>query len=150
MDEILKNTEIVEENTLQNTDIIEDVVESLPETESDNVIVEEAEVSEITPTVNITHNEEEIVLENEEVSDIMSQEEYQKELFKNPAVQAQIMYNNYVNNSGRILNGSEKRVLRRKFLREAKKGRYNYLFDEEKVKAREARQKDKFEKLNKS
>ena len=46
------------------------------------------------------------------------------------------------------MSGKDKRRLLREGLKNAKRGRYDYMFDEEKIRKREERQKEKFDKLN--
>lgn len=65
-------------------------------------------------------------------------------------VQAQIVFDNYVRNTNRIMFGKEKRRLYRECLRNAKKGRYRYMFDPEKIQKRQERARLNFEKLNNS
>ena len=64
-------------------------------------------------------------------------------------IQAQIVFNNYMNNANRLMSGKEKRRLFRECLRNAKKGRYEYMFDKEKIAKKEERMRKNFEKLNK-
>lgn len=75
--------------------------------------------------------------------------EHNERIMKSPEYRAQVVFENYVQTCGRILSGPEKRNLKRQFLRNAKKGMYDYLFDEEKAKKREERMRAKFEKMNK-
>lgn len=63
-------------------------------------------------------------------------------------IQAQIVFENYIRNSQRLLSGKEKRRLLRECQRNAKKGRYNYMFDKEKMAKREERARKNFEKIN--
>ncbi len=63
-------------------------------------------------------------------------------------IQAQIVFENYIRNSQRLLSGKEKRRLLRECQRNAKKGKYNYMFDKEKMAKREERARKNFEKLN--
>lgn len=65
-------------------------------------------------------------------------------------IQAQIVFENYIRNSQRFLSGKEKRRLLRECQRNAKKGRYTYMFDKEKIAKREERARKNFEKLNNS
>lgn len=65
-------------------------------------------------------------------------------------IQAQIVFENYIRNSQRPLSGKEKRRLLRECQRNAKKGRYTYMFDKEKIAKREERARKNFEKLNNS
>lgn len=60
-----------------------------------------------------------------------------------------IVYRNLMENGGRIYSGKEKRRLRRECERNAAKGRYDKMFDEEYIKKRDERRKESFEKLNK-
>lgn len=76
-------------------------------------------------------------------------EEHNKRIMASPEYKASVVFNNYLATTQYILSGPQKRSLYRKFLREAKRGRYDYLFDEEKIKRREERAKAKFDKLNK-
>lgn len=64
-------------------------------------------------------------------------------------IQAQIVFNNYMNNANRLMSGKEKRRLFRECLRNAKKGKYEYMFDKEKIAKKEERMRKNFEKLNK-
>ena len=73
-------------------------------------------------------------------------EEHNKRVMQSPEFKAQVMYENYI--SGQILDGPTKRRLRKQFLRDAKKGKFDYLFDEEKIANRQQRAKEKFEALN--
>lgn len=75
--------------------------------------------------------------------------EHNERVMKSPEYRAQVVFENYVQTCGRVLSGPEKRNLKRQFLRNAKKGMYDYLFDEEKAKKREERMRAKFEKMNK-
>ena len=75
-------------------------------------------------------------------------DEHNRRVRESPEFKAQIVFNQYLQQNP-YLSGQEKRRLRKECLKNAKKGRYDYLFDEEKIKRREERQKEKFEKLNK-
>lgn len=59
-----------------------------------------------------------------------------------------LQYISQAQQSGRFISGHEKRTLYRKFLRLAKKGKYDYMFDPEKIAKRQERMKAKFESLN--
>lgn len=65
-----------------------------------------------------------------------------------PEIKAEIVFNNFIKNSNRILSGKEKRSLHRECIRNAKLGRYDYMFDPDKLRKREERDKAKFDKLN--
>lgn len=62
--------------------------------------------------------------------------------------QAYIVFENYIRNTNRILSGKEKRRLLRECQRNAKKGRYEYMFDEEKQRKKRERTAKAFEKMN--
>lgn len=59
-----------------------------------------------------------------------------------------LQYISQAQQSGRFISGHEKRMLYRKFLRLAKKGKYDYMFDPEKIAKRQERMKAKFDSLN--
>lgn len=59
-----------------------------------------------------------------------------------------LQYISQAQQSGRFISGHDKRMLYRKFLRLAKKGKYDYMFDPEKIAKRQERMKAKFESLN--
>lgn len=58
-------------------------------------------------------------------------EERRREMLKDPSVQAQIVYQNYINTSNRILSGKDKRKIRREIERNVLKGKYKKLFDQD-------------------
>ncbi len=59
-----------------------------------------------------------------------------------------LLYISQSQQSGKFISGHEKRTLYRKFLRLAKKGKYDYMFDKEKIAKRQERMRAKFESLN--
>ena len=59
-----------------------------------------------------------------------------------------LQYMSQSQQSGKFISGHEKRTLYRKFLRLAKKGKYDYMFDKEKIAKRQERMRAKFESLN--
>lgn len=65
-----------------------------------------------------------------------------------PDEQAQIIFENYIRNTQRFLSGKEKRRLLRECQRNAKKGRYEYMFDEEKQAKKRERTAQAFDKMN--
>jgi hypothetical protein len=65
-----------------------------------------------------------------------------------PDEQAQIVFENYIRNTQRLLSGKEKRRLLRECQRNAKKGRYEYMFDEEKQAKKRERMAQAFNKMN--
>lgn len=76
-------------------------------------------------------------------------DEHNRRVVHTPEFKAQVMYENYINTCGTILDGPAKRRLKKQLLREAKKGKFDYLFDPEKIAKREAREQAKFDELNK-
>lgn len=64
-------------------------------------------------------------------------------------VQAQIVFDNYMNSANRFMSGKEKRRLHRECLRNAKKGKYTYMFDPAKMQKRQERARQNFDKMNK-
>ena len=78
--------------------------------------------------------------------------DHNEEVSKSPEYRGMIMYNNYIQTQqaqGVVFTGSQKRTLRRKFVRDAKKGKYDYLFDEEKIRRHQERATKDLESLNK-
>ena len=59
-----------------------------------------------------------------------------------------LQYVSQAQQSGRFISGHDKRMLYRKFLRLAKKGKYDYMFDPEKIAKRQERMRAKFDSLN--
>lgn len=57
--------------------------------------------------------------------------EVRKKYFMNPEVQANILLENYIRSSKYVIDGKTKRKLKREFLRNAQKGRYRKLFNEQ-------------------
>ena len=57
---------------------------------------------------------------------------YAEHMAKSPVYQAEVMYNNYIRSSSgpRVMSGQQKRSLKREFLRNARKGKYNNFFDQ--------------------
>ena len=64
-------------------------------------------------------------------------------------VQAQIVFDNYMNSANRFMSGKEKRRLYRECLMNAKKGKYTYMFDPAKMQKRQERARQNFDKMNK-
>ena len=68
-----------------------------------------------------------------------------------PEYKANVVLYQYIaqaQQAGRFIGGHDKRMLYRKFLRNAKKGKYDYMFDPEKIAKRQERMKAKFDALN--
>ena len=91
-----------------------------------------------------TAESEEDLKSNQKIID-----EHNERIMKSPEFKAHVMYENYIKTCNRILDGPAKRRIRKQFLRDAKKGKFDYLFDPEKIAKREAREREKFERLNK-
>lgn len=49
-------------------------------------------------------------------------------IFPTPEEQAEILLQNYINSSEIYVNGRDRRKLKREFIRNAKKGKYNRIF----------------------
>jgi hypothetical protein len=64
--------------------------------------------------------------------------------------QGRIVYENYIRNTNQYLSGKDKRRILRECIRNAKKGKYDYMFDPEKQKKRQERaiKNGSFNKLN--
>lgn len=73
-------------------------------------------------------------------------DEHNRRVAQTPEFKAQVVFNSYLQNNP-YMSGPEKRRLRKECLRLAKKGRYDYLFDPEKIRKREEREKLKAEKM---
>lgn len=75
-------------------------------------------------------------------------EAHNRRVMQSPEFKAQVVFNQYLKQNP-YMSGKDKRRLLRECIKNAKRGRYDYMFDEEKIRKREERQKEKFEKLNK-
>ena len=121
-----------------------------------SLIGENSEVVESLENMNAANEEESLlkeacdIVDNAAISDSLeavdakkvSEEqermiaEHNRRVMQSPEFKAAVLFDNYVKTCGRVLSGSEKRTIRRRFLAEAKKGKYDYLFDEEKMTGR--------------
>ena len=73
------------------------------------------------------------------------------EIMKNPEYQGLYMYQNYIHEqeaNGNYLSGKQKRAVRRDFLRKAKKGKFNHIFDQALIDKKIERSKKSFDELN--
>jgi len=113
------------------------------DTHTDTVIVTDQQDRTISGTVDFN---KEIELKKQEIA---KRQELEKKLRNTPEFKASVVFQNYVKAAGRPMSGKEKRALKRECLRNAKKGKYDKLFDEEAIKKAEERRKAKFDKLNK-
>ena len=115
------------------------------ETSEETLLEEDDRVAaDLIKDVATAVDSEEAAAEQQRIID-----EHNQRIMKSPEFKAQVMYENYLRTCGRILDGPTKRRLRKQFLRDAKRGRFDYLFDPEKIAKRQAREQEKFDKLNK-
>lgn len=78
--------------------------------------------------------------------------EHNERVKKSPEFQARVLADQYISNAyqnGIYLTGPQKKHVYKKFLAKAKKGRFNYMFDEEKQRRKAERMQAKFTSLNK-
>lgn len=105
-----------------------------------------------TGTESVSSDEAQETDYNEEIRKKQEEQriidEHNKCVRESPEFKAQVVFNQYVQQNP-YMSGKDKRRLLRECLKNAKKGKYDYLFDEEKIRKREERQKEKFDKLNK-
>lgn len=105
-----------------------------------------------TGTESVSSDEAQEADYNEEIRKKQEEQriidEHNKRVRESPEFKAQVVFNQYVQQNP-YMSGKDKRRLLRECLKNAKKGKYDYLFDEEKIRKREERQKEKFDKLNK-
>lgn len=116
------------------------------------------ETVENTETLLNNPSDEETLLNNDYNADAMLPltddeiiEAHNERVAMSPEYKANVVLFQYISQaqqSGKFISGSDKRMLYRKFLRLAKKGKYDYMFDPEKVAKRQERMKAKFESLN--
>ena len=59
-----------------------------------------------------------------------------------------LQYVSQMQQAGRFISGHDKRMLYRKYLRLAKNGKYDYMFDPEKIAKRQERMRAKFDSMN--
>ena len=105
-------------------------------TGTDSVSSDEAQETDYNEEIRKKQEEQRII------------DEHNKRVRESPEFKAQVVFNQYVQQNP-YMSGKDKRRLLRECLKNAKKGKYDYLFDEEKIRKREERQKEKFDKLNK-
>ena len=78
-------------------------------------------------------------------------EAHNERVAMSPEYKANIVLFQYMSQarqSGKFISGHDKRTLYRKFLRLAKKGKYDYMFDPEKIAKRQERMKAQLDSLN--
>lgn len=104
---------------------------------------------------NLMENNKEITdADYEEVTSKTDEEmidAHNTEIMKNPEYQGLYMYQNYIHeqeSNGNFLSGKQKRSIRRDFLRKAKKGKFNHIFDQALIDKKIERSKKSFDELN--
>ena len=96
--------------------------------------------------LNVDNTDTTLALTDDEII-----EAHNERVKMSPEYKANIVLLQYISQSqqsGKFISGHEKRTLYRKFLRLAKKGKYDYMFDKEKIAKRQERMRAKFESLN--
>ena len=96
--------------------------------------------------LNVDNTDTTLALTDDEII-----EAHNERVKMSPEYKANIVLLQYISQSqqaGNFISGHEKRTLYRKFLRLAKKGKYDYMFDKEKIAKRQERMRAKFESLN--
>ena len=96
--------------------------------------------------LNVDNTDTTLALTDDEII-----ESHNERVKMSPEYKANIVLLQYISQSqqsGKFISGHEKRTLYRKFLRLAKKGKYDYMFDKEKIAKRQERMRAKFESLN--
>lgn len=96
--------------------------------------------------LNVDNTDTTLALTDDEII-----EAHNERVEMSPEYKANIVLLQYISQSqqsGKFISGHEKRTLYRKFLRLAKKGKYDYMFDKEKIAKRQERMRAKFESLN--
>ena len=96
--------------------------------------------------LNVDNTDTTLALTDDEII-----EAHNERVQMSPEYKANIVLLQYISQSqqsGKFISGHEKRTLYRKFLRLAKKGKYDYMFDKEKIAKRQERMRAKFESLN--
>ena len=138
--------------SLLDSSNLENMTDALaPETGSVQSLISQ-DSQDISPEHNLSVEEVEYKDTLEEDKQREAQKKEAERIMKTPEFKASVLFNNYIKTNNVIMSGPEKKRLYREFLRKAKKGRYDYLFDPDKIARREEkereRQRKKFEKLN--
>lgn len=148
-----KNIESLLEDSSQITDSF-DSIESMINSGNESTAIEAEDETSLLDTDNrvaadlvedvaTAVDSEEALAERQRIID-----EHNRRVMQSPEFKAQVMFDNYVNTCGRILDGQTKRRLKRQFLNDAKRGKFDMYFDPEKIAKRQAREQAKFDKLN--
>ena len=127
-----------------NEDNIKNTTDNLENSEETLLVEDDRVAADLIEDVATAVDSEEAAAEQQRIID-----EHNQRIMKSPEFKAQVMYENYLRTCGRILDGPAKRRIRKQFLRDAKNGKFDYLFDPEKIAKRQAREQAKFDKLNK-
>ena len=127
-----------------NEDNIKNASDNLENSEETLLEEDDRVAADLIEDVATAVDSEEAAAEQQRIID-----EHNQRIMKSPEFKAQVMYENYLRTCGIILDGPTKRRIRKQFLRDAKNGKFDYLFDPEKIAKRQAREQAKFDKLNK-
>lgn len=128
--------------TDNNFDVLNSAMETVGDTE--NLLVNPS--SEETLLDTDFHTDNTLALTDDELIEAHNERVAMSAEYKANIVLLQ--YISQVQQAGRFISGHDKRMLYRKFLRLAKKGKYDYMFDPDKIAKRQERMKAKFESLN--
>lgn len=127
--------------TKNNFDALNSAMEAVKDANNINV-----NPSSEDTLLNVDNTDTTLALTDDEII-----EAHNERVEMSPEYKANIVLLQYMSQSqqsGKFISGHEKRVLYRKFLRLAKKGKYDYMFDKEKIAKRQERMRAKFESLN--
>lgn len=127
--------------TKNNFDALNSAMEAVKDANNINV-----NPSSEDTLLNVDNTDTTLALTDDEII-----EAHNERVEMSPEYKANIVLLQYISQSqqtGKFISGHEKRTLYRKFLRLAKKGKYDYMFDKEKIAKRQERMRAKFESLN--
>ena len=127
--------------TKNNFDALNSAMEAVKDANNINV-----NPSSEDTLLNVDNTDTTLALTDDEII-----EAHNERVKMSPEYKANIVLLQYLSQSeqtGKFISGHEKRTLYRKFLRLAKKGKYDYMFDKEKIAKRQERMRAKFESLN--
>lgn len=127
--------------TKNNFDALNSAMEAVKDANNINV-----NPSSEDTLLNVDNTDTTLALTDDELT-----EAHNERVKMSPEYKANIVLLQYISQSqqaGKFISGHEKRTLYRKFLRLAKKGKYDYMFDKEKIAKRQERMRAKFESLN--
>lgn len=127
--------------TKNNFDALNSAMEAVKDANNINV-----NPSSEDTLLNVDNTDTTLALTDDEII-----EAHNERVQMSPEYKANVVLLQYISQSqqsGKFISGHEKRTLYRKFLRLAKKGKYDYMFDKEKIAKRQERMRAKFESLN--